>query len=218
MCVWLPLSGCPLIFWLWWPGLGLAFLWDCGSWRDGSWQATTPRALNRQWTEVHPLVSLWRRPLCPGALGWDAGFRCGVHLAAYRAVVLKELRWHLGSLLLPCSNSPVSPRKQLWHLTWAPVSMTAIQHTPSFCLALVASDYSCDTTGLYILTYCKKLLPEGLASNQTESRCWNLPLRGTDRSWHILTYRELLKIAQSFERRQRVGQGWTRFISYMRPL
>ena len=85
--------------------------------------------------------------------------------------------------------------------------MTAIQHTPSFCLALVASDYSCDTTGLYILTYCKKLLPEGLASNRTESRCWNLPLRGTDRSWHIRTYRELLKIAQSFERRQRVGQG-----------
>ena len=126
LCVWLPLNGCPLIFWLWWSGLGLTFLWDCGNWRDGSWQATTPRALNRQWTEAHPLVSLWRRPLFPGAADWDVRVRCGIHLVAYGAV-LKELSWHLGSLLCLAPSYQYLPEKNfyIWlepQFLWLPSS------------------------------------------------------------------------------------------------
>ena len=55
-------------------------------------------------------------------------------------------------LPLPFSGSLASPRKELIHLSGAPVFATAAQGTPPDSLALVASGaHTCSPTGLYTL-------------------------------------------------------------------
>lgn len=65
-----------------------------------------------------------------------------------------------------------------------------------------------------------------MVANHPVSRCWHPPIWGTDKSWHMFNSWDLLKNnsllgqEQRFERqpRDRIGQGWTRFICNTRPL
>lgn len=62
--------------------------WGCNNWRDNSCQTTTPKALCRQQTEIHP-GSFWGRGsfVWPRASAWKAGFRSGMPLEVCRAAL-----------------------------------------------------------------------------------------------------------------------------------
>lgn len=62
------------------------------------------------------------------------------HTEALRATLREQANGHhLCTFPLPSYSSLVSPRKELIHLSEAPISMTTTQETPSYHLALVAS-------------------------------------------------------------------------------
>lgn len=78
---------------------------------------------------------------------------------------------HLGALPLPCSNSLVLSIKDLIYPSRALIFASATHRTSPDHLALIASRaYACAPMELYIFTYFKKLMPERLASSQSESR------------------------------------------------
>lgn len=132
---------------------------------------------------------------------------------------------HLDVLPLPSTSLLVSPRKELIHLSGAPIFLTATQETPPALLALVASKaYTCGPPRRYIyLAYLKKLMPEGLACSQLESRCWDPPSATLTDLAHPKLLGTIKKIIGWLDKQdglnKELGEGWTiRFISYTRPL
>lgn len=76
-----------------------------------------------------------------------------------------------------------------------------------------------------VYLHTSKLPPEGVASNQPESRCCDSTSRDPDRAWNTLKNWELVKSKISYldnlkgsRDSQELGQGWIRFISDTRPL
>ena len=176
-------------------GLCSGVSWDCGNWggmvlgrlpSSGDYADSRPRHTPHSFCEGG-------HSACPGAFNWVAGLKPGTHLVAYGAALNNAgCRHHLGALSLPCSSSPVSPKK-VYTLIWTVY--------PDFCNCC-PGDRSCGSggqQGLHLwpprteyICILIKLLPEGLASSPTESRCWNPPLWDTVYSWRILNYWELL--------------------------
>lgn len=106
--------------------------WDCGIRKDGSWQATTPRALHRQWIEVplsprHPPSS---QAFCEGSL-LSCSFSLSGRLQVWHTFsgvwsCSQETLYacHLCARPLPCSSSLASLLKEHVPLPGARVSAT----------------------------------------------------------------------------------------------
>ena len=99
-------------------------LWGCHCWRDRPWEASTPRALQREHTET-PQLSCDRGLLA--ILG--AGFRSGTHLEAMEGLSGNvDGGRHPWGLLLPHS-SQVSPQKELVPTPGVPILWTTAQRS-----------------------------------------------------------------------------------------
>lgn len=111
-------------------GLHSRVPWDCNN--QSSWLAATPRSLNRQETETHPIF-WWKRATCfcwsssmSGRLqAWHASWglwKCFQGMEANGC--------HLCTLPLPYASLLVFPRKEFICLYGAPIFVTASQGTP----------------------------------------------------------------------------------------
>lgn len=88
-------------------------------------------------------------------------------------VLSKSVGWahHLYGPPLSCSSSPVSPRKENMYLSEALNFANAIYGTPPGHLVWWPAGFILVAPQYYMYLHTQKLLPEGLASNQSESRC-----------------------------------------------
>lgn len=77
---------------------------------------------------------------------------------------------------LPFSTTPESPGKEILPLSGILIFMTAAHGTPLGCLASGQWDLHFAVPQDWAYLHTLKFLPEGLASNQSESKCSGLPL------------------------------------------
>ena len=113
------------------------------------------------------------------------------------------------------------PQKQLIHSSEQHILIfaTAAQRTDHLALGANRA-YLCGPPRTEYICILINLLPEGLASSQTESRCWNPPLWNTILGTSSTNGSHLpLVQTQKFKDKQKLWQGWMKsFTSSMRPL
>ena len=130
---------------------------DCGSWRDGSCEAATPRTLHRlNWGASSSLaVKKASLLLLEHQLG---GQTSGLaHILWLTELLSRNVGCchHLDTLHLSCFSSLESPRKEL-HSSGALIFVAVAQGITPAHLTLVASGaHSCSSTGLCIFVYFK---------------------------------------------------------------
>lgn len=130
---------------------------DCGSWRDGSCEAATPRTLHRlNWgassslAVKKPSLLLLEHQLEGQTLGL-------AHILWLTELLSRNVGCchHLDTLHLSCFSSLESPRKEL-HSSGALIFVAVAQGITPDHLTLVASGaHSCSSTGLCIFVYFK---------------------------------------------------------------
>ena len=173
------LSECPDQWMPWSWGWGWVGTRECGivglcswdsqehSWRDNSWQATTPRALQRQLTETYCQSFSDKGVFAgPGILAWGADFWLDTNPVAQGSTLRGQRP--AGAISVPplCLPPPHGhlPERSLHSCLESWVLWLLPRGTALRGLALVTRGLMLSLKDAYILSLWK-LLPEGLASN-----------------------------------------------------
>ena len=185
----LPPRRCFWIAWLWrwwWRLTALESSGPCNNQRDCSWQASTPRALHRLWTET--LLWLPVKEACLLLLepeGWPQV--CQAHRGLERCSQgTQAVGCHLYLLSPPRHTLLILPGEEFRHSSGAPIFVTTTLGTPPDGPALAASEAS--TCRLYVFAYFKsRCLKVWIPNSLRLSADWGPPHWNTCRFWHTLS-------------------------------